>query len=76
MTERRTDFTEFADEHRVLHWDDFVPADADTDALIEEAIGHAVGLRDVLYERNADADACTRALMLVAVLNRLRDSRA
>jgi hypothetical protein len=75
MTEQRIDFSEYAAEHRVLHWKEFVAADADTDALVDEAIGHAVGLRDTLYERNADADACTRALMLVAVLNRLRDGR-
>lgn len=65
----RTDFSEFADQQRVLHWEDHV----EPDGLLDEAIGHAVALREALYEGNYDEMTSNRALILVAVLNRLRE---
>jgi hypothetical protein len=69
----RHDFTEFLDPLRIRRWRDHVPAHADTAVLMDEALGHAVGLRDELA---ASGQQTERALYLVAVLNQLRDSMA
>jgi hypothetical protein len=73
VVEHRTDFSEFWDEKRTLRWRDYLGPDPEVSALIEEAVGHAVGLRDQLYE-HPDGDpmiARNRALNLVEVLNAL-----
>jgi hypothetical protein len=67
----RHDFTEFHDAVRIRRWENHVPAHADTAVLVDEALGHAVGLRDTLSGSGLPTE---RALYLVAVLNRLRDS--
>lgn len=71
----RLDFTEFSDEQRVQLWRELVPDDADLSILIVEALGHAVGLRDFLAETGS-APGTSRAVFLVEVLNRLRDTHA
>jgi hypothetical protein len=69
----RHDFTEFMDELRVRTWRDHLPVAADTAALVDEALGHAVGLRDTLAGIGLPTE---RALHLVAVLNEVRESMA
>ena len=69
----RHDFTEFSDEQRVHLWRQHVADDADLAILIDEALGHAVGLRDFLAETGS-ASGTSRALFLVEVVNRLRDA--
>lgn len=65
---------DFSADQRVNGWRRHVPADADPDVLIDEALGHAVDLRDKLYD-DADLDGVrTRALHLVDVLNQLREA--
>ena len=48
-------------------------ARAALEVLIDEALGHAVGLRDTLYDGADVEGARTRAVHLVDVLNRLRE---
>jgi hypothetical protein len=67
----RHDFTEFLDPLRIRRWRDHVPAHADTAVLMDEALGHAVGLRDELAGSGQPTE---RALNLMHVLNQLRDS--
>jgi len=69
----RHDFTEFLDEVRVRTWRDHLPARPGSTVLVDEALGHAVALRDTLAESRLPTD---RALHLVAVLNQLRESIA
>jgi hypothetical protein len=69
----RHDFTEFLDAARIRRWRDHVPAHADMAVLVDEALGHAVGLRDELAESGLPTE---RSLYLVEVLNQLRDSMA
>jgi hypothetical protein len=69
----RHDLTEFRDEVRVRTWRDHLPAQADTSVLVDEALGHAVGLRDALAESRLPTE---RALHLMAVLNQVRESMA
>lgn len=69
----RHDFTEFRDEVRVRTWRDHLPAQADTSVLVDEALGHAVGLRDALAESRLPTG---RTFHLVAVLNQVRESMA
>lgn len=72
----RTDFSEYADDDRVLFWQEHVSDDAGPGVLLDEALGHAVGLRETIAGicDCGSGIAVTRALMLVAVLNRLRES--
>lgn len=57
---------EYAEEGRVLLWREHVTEDTD---LAEEALGHAVSLRDAIA--NGDDSALVRALSLVDVLTAL-----
>jgi hypothetical protein len=69
----RHDFSEFGDDRRVIQWRVHVSNDASPEVLLDEALGHAVGLRDTLYDGADLTGARTRALHLVDVLNRLRE---
>jgi hypothetical protein len=68
----RDDFSEFSDDRRVNGWRDHLPSDADLEVLLDEALGHAVRLRDKLYDDADLAGARIRSLHMVDVLNRLR----
>jgi hypothetical protein len=71
----RAEYPDHADEVRVRLWRDHVGPDPSPDTLVDEALGHAVALRDELAQKGQDP---TRALHLVDVLNalqtRLRDA--
>jgi hypothetical protein len=69
----RHDFTEFLDDVRARTWRDHLPVPADIAALVDEALGHAVGLRDTLAESQLPTE---RALYLVSGLNQVRESMA
>jgi hypothetical protein len=61
----RHDFSEFSADRPLDGWRRHVPADADPDVRVDEALGHTVGRRDKLYD-DADFDgAQTRKLHLI-----------
>jgi hypothetical protein len=75
----KDDFSEFGRIERITTWWEHVPDDADTESLLHELTGHAVGLRDHLYYEEKPEDIQTfideaqdRSLILVDVLNALR----
>jgi hypothetical protein len=53
-------------------WRDHVPPDADLEVLLDEAPGHAVGVRDKLCDDADLESARTRSRYMVVVLTRLR----
>jgi hypothetical protein len=60
------DYREFIPMIRIRQWRQRAGPD-----LLEEAIGHAVGLREYLYGQTNDAEAQDRILALVDVLTAL-----
>lgn len=67
----RDDYGEYVSYVRVRHWPDHVGPLSD---LMEEALGHAVGLRECLYEDGDASEAKDRARILVGVLMALQES--
>ena len=66
------DYSEFADPIRVRRWRNHVEDDADLPALLREATGHAVAMRDAIAGGDDRVHPGDRALFRVEVLNRAR----
>lgn len=67
-------YEHFADPVRIRRWKLHVDEKADLSTLLDELIGHAVALREALYSgTEATSVFQDRSLMLVAVINRLRE---
>jgi hypothetical protein len=77
MTTSREDYSEFWPIARIHSWEYRIPPNPSLARLIDEAVGHAICLRDQVFDQPEDVEATRdRALQLMKVLLMLQEAEA